>query len=47
MRLRLTLCGIVLCCGAASANPGPPTETVEQALCRLIEGAARTQRIPA
>jgi hypothetical protein len=46
MRLRLALCGIAFCCGSAWANPGASTETVEQALCRLIEGAARTQRIP-
>jgi cytochrome c556 len=46
MRLWLVLCGIALCCGTAWANPGASTETVEQALCRLIEGAARTQRIP-
>jgi hypothetical protein len=46
MRLRLVLCGILLCCGAALANPGSSGETVEQALCRLIEGAARAQRIP-
>ena len=46
MRLRLALCGIALCCGTALANPGAPTETVEQALCRLIEGAARAQQIP-
>jgi hypothetical protein len=46
MRLRLVLCGILLCCGAALANPGSSGETVEQALCRLIEGAARMQRIP-
>ncbi len=42
----LALCGIALCCGAAWANPGSSTETVEQALCRLIEGAAQAQRIP-
>jgi len=46
MRLPLALCGLVFCCGVAWANPGASTETVEQALCRLIEGAARTQRIP-
>jgi hypothetical protein len=46
MRLWLALCGIALCCGTAWANPGASTETVEQALCRLIEGAARTQQIP-
>ncbi|MBA1154777.1 lytic transglycosylase domain-containing protein [Microvirga mediterraneensis] len=46
MRFRLALCGIVLCCGTAMANPGTSSESVEQALCRLIEGAARNQRIP-
>jgi hypothetical protein len=46
MRLRLALCGIFLCCGAVSANSQSSGETVEQALCRLIEGAARTQKIP-
>jgi len=46
MRLQLALCGIFLCCGAASANSQSSGETVEQALCRLIEGAARTQKIP-
>lgn len=46
MRLRLALCGILLCCSAALANPGESGETVEQALCRLIEGAARAQKIP-
>ena len=46
MRLRLALCGILLCCSAALANPKSSGETVEQALCRLIEGAARAQRVP-
>ncbi|WP_262027265.1 lytic transglycosylase domain-containing protein [Microvirga sp. Mcv34] len=46
MRFRLALCGIFLCCGTAMANPGPSSESVEQALCRLIEGAARSQRVP-
>lgn len=46
MRLQLALCGIALCCGTALADPGASTETVEQALCRLIEGAARTQQVP-
>jgi Transglycosylase SLT domain/SPOR domain len=46
MRVPLALCGIVLCWGTACATPGSSTETVEQALCRLIEGAASTQRIP-
>jgi hypothetical protein len=46
MRLQLALCGIFLCCSAVSANSQSSGETVEQALCRLIEGAARTQKIP-
>jgi len=46
MRLRLLLCGFLFCCGAASADPSPATETVEQALCRLIEGAAKAQQLP-
>lgn len=46
MRLLLALCGIALGCGGALADPGASMETVQQALCRLIEGAARTQQIP-
>ncbi|MGF9762717.1 lytic transglycosylase domain-containing protein [Microvirga sp. 0TCS3.31] len=46
MRLQLALCGILLCCSAVSANSQSSGETVEQALCRLIEGAARVQKIP-
>jgi len=46
MRLRLALCGIVFGCGTVWANPDTSTETVQQALCRLIEGAARSQQIP-
>lgn len=49
MRLWFALCGILLCCGLgqpAFAAATGPTETVEQALCRLIEQAARTNRIP-
>jgi len=46
MRLRLALCGILLCCSAVSASSQSSGETVEQALCRLIEGAARTQKVP-
>jgi hypothetical protein len=45
MRIRLALCGIVFC-STAWASPGASTETVEQALCRLIEGAAQAQDIP-
>ena len=46
MRLQLALCGILLCCSAVFANAQSSGETVEQALCRLIEGAARSQKIP-
>src|SRR3712207_5258042 len=46
MRLQLALCGIFLCCSAVSANSQSSGETVEQALCRLIEGAAQAQKIP-
>jgi len=46
MRFRMALCGIFLCCGTALADPGTSSESVEHALCRLIEGAARNQRIP-
>src|SRR3712207_7491182 len=38
--------GILLCCSAVSANAQSSGETVEQALCRLIEGSARAQKIP-
>lgn len=46
MRVRLALCAILICCSAASANSASSGETVEQALCRLIEGAAQAQRVP-
>lgn len=46
MRFRLALCGLAIICGTASAHASPASETVEQALCRLIEKAARTRRIP-
>jgi hypothetical protein len=46
MRLRLALCGVFFCCSAVSANTQSSGETVEQALCRLIEGAAQAQKIP-
>jgi hypothetical protein len=46
MRLQLALCGVLLCCSAVSANAQSSGETVEQALCRLIEGSARAQKIP-
>ena len=46
MRLRLAFCAMALFCGTAGASPDSSTESVRQALCRLIEGAARTERIP-
>lgn len=39
-------CGFFLLCAPASASQGASGETIEQALCRLIEGAARRQDIP-
>lgn len=42
----LPLCGIFALCEAALAAPSSSGETVEQALCRLIEGAARQQDLP-
>lgn len=44
MRFRLALCGFVMSCGAAWA--AAPSETVEQALCRLIEESAKARQIP-
>lgn len=44
MRFRLALCGVMF--GSASAWGNPLTETVEQALCRLIDEAALARRIP-
>lgn len=55
MRIRFLLAafGLALSCAAAAATTGEPapagqarSETVEQALCRLIEGAARTHKLP-
>jgi hypothetical protein len=49
MRLWFALCGILLSCSfgqTAFASATGTTETVEQALCRLIEQAARTNHIP-
>lgn len=40
------LCGFLFICGTAQAAPGGSGETIEQALCRLIETAAQTQQIP-
>jgi hypothetical protein len=39
-------CGFFLLCAPASASQGASGETIEQALCRLIEGAAQRQDIP-
>jgi hypothetical protein len=44
MRLLLALCGVVFSCAAAWASSS--TETVEQALCRLIDSSAQARRIP-
>jgi Transglycosylase SLT domain/SPOR domain len=46
MRFRLALCGLVIGCGSAWANTKASTETVEQALCRVIEEAALARQIP-
>jgi hypothetical protein len=46
MRIRLALCGLVISCGTGWSATTPATETVEQALCRLIEGAAQSRQIP-
>lgn len=39
-------CGFFLFCPAAWAASASSSETVEQALCRLIEGAAQRQDVP-
>lgn len=44
MRFRLAFCSLLLCSAAALGNPS--TETVEQALCRLIDEAAIARQIP-
>ncbi|MGO4387932.1 lytic transglycosylase domain-containing protein [Microvirga sp. 2YAF29] len=47
MRFVLPLfCASLICCGAARASSGAEGETIEQALCRLIEGAAKDHRVP-
>jgi hypothetical protein len=46
MRFWLVLCGLLMYCSATWASAKASTETVEQALCRLIEGSAQTQKIP-
>ncbi len=47
MRVWLTsLCGLLIACGAGWAAPSTSGETVEQALCRLIEGSAQERDIP-
>jgi hypothetical protein len=58
MRFWLALLGSVLACGIAAAQPatpatsaaapgGPATESVSEALCRLIDTAARDHDLPA
>jgi hypothetical protein len=42
----LPLCGFLAVCETAWAAPAKSGESVEQALCRLIEGAAQQQDIP-
>jgi soluble lytic murein transglycosylase-like protein len=50
--VRSSLCGLLLTCGAAMAasdepRPAPArTETIDQALCRMIEDAAVRSRLP-
>ena len=46
MRLRLALCGLLLTCGIAGAEPAA-AESVQDALCRLIEHASRQHGVPA
>ncbi|MFL5045756.1 MAG: lytic transglycosylase domain-containing protein [Xanthobacteraceae bacterium] len=54
MRCPLAFCGLMLACGIATAEPatpaapaGPATETVHEALCRLIGTAAHEHAVPA
>ena len=42
----MPLCGILALCETCWAAPLRSGETVEQALCRLIEGAAQRQNLP-
>jgi len=42
----LPLCGVLAVCEPGWAAPSRSGETVEQALCRLIEGAAQRQDLP-
>ncbi len=47
MRFALPLfCASLMSCGAAWASSDMSGETVDQALCRLIEGAAQAHRVP-
>jgi hypothetical protein len=47
MRLALPLfCAGLIGCNAAWASSGSSGETVDQALCRLIEGAAKDHQVP-
>ncbi|MGH6784365.1 MAG: lytic transglycosylase domain-containing protein [Sphingomicrobium sp.] len=49
MRLRLALFSLLATCGVALAEPASPaaTESVHEALCRLIESAAREHGVAA
>ena len=47
MRLGATLLAVVASCGFALAEPAPVTETVHEALCRLIDGAAQDYGVEA
>src|SRR5262245_36568337 len=46
MRVRLALCAILVSCSVAVAEPAG-SESVQDALCRLIDNAAQVHGIPA
>ncbi len=46
MRILWALCGLAIGCGAAWAASTSSGETVEQALCRLIDQSAAAQQLP-
>lgn len=49
MRWALALCGLLAAGGIAAAEPAgaPATESVQEALCRIIDNAARQHDVPA
>jgi hypothetical protein len=47
MRFRLALFGLLAACGIAAGEPTPATESIDDALCRLIETAAREHGVAA